>query len=543
MNLASSLKSRVGPVVARYWADAISCVVALSMTGCILLEELRLGAGTYAAHSDYWEHSGVLHALIANPWHPANPHLLSPVSSPRFGPLAVLNALVARAFGLDAVSGLKLAAVGNTLLFVIGIWLFFRVYFRDARAGAYGLIVMLGAWWEAWTFTSIYQPKVLLSVASYPWLAAFGVTLVGLALAARVLRARERHWLGLGALVLWAAVVFLTHQVTAMMALSALFLLALCEPEVTFQRRAWVAGTAVLGCLLAALWPYYSVWGLMAGGHADAGWVSRGVQAAVSGGTVVERHRFYRPNELIAALGLASLAVLFLPYFFLRRRRWFVGLGVLAMLGPFALNAFVPLPLGHRFILLAVFFLHVGVVWLLLALTPGSSEFPRLLDKRWLRPTCLAVVWGILLLFGYHNVVRTEREWAYFERYARRGESPLLRYARRVGEIAGERAVVMGDTLTLWPIPTFGPKVTALQHENPFVPDEEERDDASVVFFASATPEAERLRLIQRFRVTHVVTPREPRGSVAAFLANHAHRERLPAGYLLFTLNPELRTP
>jgi hypothetical protein len=506
------------------------------MVCCLFFAERQLQAGTYGQHGDYWEHTGVLHALIVNPWHPANPHLLSPASSPRFGPVAVVNALVARAFGLDAIAGLSLAAVANTALFVFGIWLFFRSYFRDARAGLYGLFVMLGSWWEAWTFTSIYQPKVLLSVACYPWLAAFGISLLGLALAVRVLRAETPHWLGLGALVLWAAVVFLTHQITAMMALAALILLALTEPRVSPKRRAYVAGTAVAGCLLAALWPYYSVWRLMAGGHTDAGWVGRGLQAAVSGSVVAQRHFFYKPADLLAALGLAVAAVVCLPYFFLTRRRLFVGLGVLAMLGPFAVNAFVPLPLGHRFILLAVFFLHVGVVWLLLTLTPGFSEFPHALDRPWLRAGCLVFVWGVLLFFGYHNVQRTRKEWAYFERYARRGESTFVRYGRRVAEIAGDHAVIMGDTLTLWPIAGFGPKVVALQHENPFVPDEAERELAVDRFFGTATADEERTRIISQFHVTHVIVNREPRGSLARFLSTSTRRDRLPGGYSLFTL-------
>jgi hypothetical protein len=400
------------------------------------------------------------------------------------------------------------------------------------------LIVMLGSWWEAWTFTSIYQPKVLLSVACYPWLGAFAITLLGLALAVRVLRAPKPGPAGYGVLVVWATVVFLSHQITAMMALAALFLLALTEPGVPLKRRAWVAATAVTGCALAAFWPYFSVWQLLAGGQRDAGWVGRGVQAAVQGALVTERHRFYRPSELLPALGLGLLGVVFLPYFFLKWRRLFVGLGVLAMLGPFAINAFVPLPLGHRFILLAVFFLHVAVVWLLLLLTPGSPEFLRVLDRPWLRAASLLVVWGLLGTFGYHNVRRTLKEWNYFAYYARHGESPLVKYSRRVGELAGPNAVILGDTLSTWPIPTFGPKVVAIHHENPFVPDEEQRALDVERFFKSASTDGERLALIHQYEVSHVIVKGEPRGTARHFLFGHAHRDFLPGGYSLFTLKP-----
>jgi hypothetical protein len=533
----SPLKSRLRFL--RYWADAASLLVAGALTVCIAEAEHWLRAGTFSPFSDYWEHAAVLHALIEQPWHPSNPHLLSPASSPRFGPLAVLEALLARRFHLDAPSALRFVAVAYTALFVVGIWLFFRTYFRDARAGLYGLLVMLGSWWEAWTFTSIYQPKVLLSVACYPWVAAFGITLLTLSLALHVLRTRELDWVELGGMVPCVAVVFLTHQITAMMAIGALTLLALTEPNVPLPRRAWLCGTVLAGCLLSAFWPYFSVWGLLAGGQQDAGWVGRGVQAASEAPPVVaDLHRFYRVRELLPALGLALLGVVFLPYFFLRWRRLFVGLGVVTMLVPFAVNAFVPLPLGHRFILLAVFFLHVAVVWIFMAMTPGSPEFARWLDRRWLRVPSLLVVWAVLLTFGYHNVQRTRQEWAYFEWYVRRGESPSIRYARRAAEIAGEGAVIVGDTLALWPIPTFGPKVVALQHENPFVSDSGERMQAVDVFLAAGTKGTVRLDLIQKYKITHVLVRGEPRGSLNPFLAAEAQRTRLPSGYSLFTLTP-----
>ena len=537
VNSLLPLKSRVLEWFVRHWADLVSCLVGGAMVGCIWLEELRLHASTYGAYSDYWEHGAVLHALIEKPWHPSNPHLVSPASSPRFGPLSVLNALLARALGVDAVAALSGAAVVHTFAFVLGIWLFFRVYFRDRRAGLYGLLVMLGGWWEAWTFTSIYQPKVLLSVACYPWLAAFAVTLLGLALEVHVLRqALPRFWHYL-LLATGVWVVFLTHQITAMMALAAWFLLALTEPDVSLKRRIAVALSAVAGCALATFWPYFSVWNLLAGGHQESGWVGQGIEAASQVTPVEALHRFYRPKELLPALGIGLLGVLALPYFFLKWRRLFVGLGVLAMLGPFALNAYVPLPLGHRFILLAIFFLHVAVVWLLLALTPGSPEFARVLDRRWLRLASLLVVWGLLATFSWHNVRRTEREWNYFASYSRRGESPLVLYSKRVAELTRKDSVVMGDTLTLWPIPTFGPKVVAARHENPFVPDAAQRILDIDTFFERRTSDAERYRIIAHYRVSHVIVKGDVFGSLRGFLDTHAQRMRLPGGYWLFALN------
>ena len=51
----------------------------------------------YDARSDFWEHAGVLRALMDSPLSPRNPHLDTADPSPRFMPLYVLVAIAASA--------------------------------------------------------------------------------------------------------------------------------------------------------------------------------------------------------------------------------------------------------------------------------------------------------------------------------------------------------------------------------------------------------------------------------------------------------------
>ena len=214
----------------RYWASTLFVLCALGIWGWISWEAAYVRMVTWEGGADYWEHSATLHALIENPWHPRHPHLSTDAGSPRFGPQFLLVALIARAVGWDAMQAMTLAAVLNTLLFLCGIRLFFRSYFRHPLAPLYGLLVMFGGWWVGFHFSNVYSLPMLFLVASFPSTTALGLTLLGFALAVRVLRGQvARPRLALVAVGLWAGAVFIIHPLTAMMSLSGALVLAVSE--------------------------------------------------------------------------------------------------------------------------------------------------------------------------------------------------------------------------------------------------------------------------------------------------------------------------
>src|SRR5690606_36086544 len=90
--------------------------------------------------------------------------------------------------------------------------------------------------------------------------------------------------------------------------------------------------------------------------------------------------------------------------------------------------------------------------------------------------------------------------------------SPFLNYARQLGRYAGEDAVVLGGARDSWPIPTFGPKVVALYHVNPLVPDGVQRTRDVASFFRRSSPPETRDEILHKYSVTHVlVDGRSPR--------------------------------
>lgn len=532
-------------LVGRHWAIVLYAGLSMGIASWVSWEAFRVQAVTFDARTDYWEHSATLHALIENPWHPQNPHVVSAAGSPRFGPQFLLAALIARAFHFDAMAAMSLVAACNAWLLVGSIGLFFTTYFRDERAALYGIIVMFGSWWHAWHFSNVYQLSVFFSVASYPSSTAIGLTLLGFWLAVHTLRTKRKPGVLLGLLVAWALCVFVIHQLTAVMSLSGLGLLAVTEPAVPLRRRLEVIGTLIVGVGVAHFWPYFSPWQVLAGGHSSAQhWVQDSVQQAVQLDVKTRLHLFYRQNGLLNSLGLALVTIPALPYFLIRRERWFVALGALSMLVPFAVNAYIELPLGHRFILLAILYLQIGVVWLLLLLTPGSPQALPIFRYRAAQVAGASIVFATLLIFGWHNLEAAQKELGK-RRYLAGPPSPLVSDMREVARLAGPNAVLLATAPVSWPVPTFGPKVLVLLHENPLIEDADERQAAVSRFFKQSTPNDERLEILRRYHVSHVLLFRERDGgrALGRFLAERAEVHGVGHGFRLYTLGPIAEKP
>jgi hypothetical protein len=528
---------------ATHWATALFVFLALTIWGTVSWEAGYVRMVTWEGGADYWEHSATLRALIENPYHPQHPHLAIQAGSPRFGPQFLLVALIARIAHWNPLQAMTLAAVLNTLLFLYGIRAFFLSYFRHPLAPLYGLLVMFGGWWVGFHFSNVYALPVLFAVASFPSTTALGLSLLGFSWIVRLLRGelpRPRRWLIV--VGVWAAAVFIIHPLTAMMSISGALLLALCEPRPSWRLRFEVAGAVVVGLALSHFWPYFSPWVVLRGGHGEAAeWAEQSLQQAQASNLEVKRklHEFYQPLRLLKALGLSSITILALPYFLLRRERWFVGLGALGMLLPFVGNAFIELPLGHRFVLLAIVYLQIGVVWLLLRLTPSYPRAFRFVRRRALGFVSALLVSATLLVFVTHSVLLAR---AAFDgprgRAGREGrESPVVSNMRAFAEAAGPKAVVLANPRLSWPLPTFGPKVLVLHHEDPLVPDAVAREQQVRRFLSQADIDDERREILARYGVTHVLLQREG-GSVARFLAKTSTVRMVGSGFRLYTLSP-----
>jgi hypothetical protein len=512
---------------------ALFILLSLGIVGWVAWDAIGPRLIAWSPTSDYWEHTAVLHALIEDPIHPRHPLLAEPIPSPRFGPHFVVIAVIARAVKMDALDAVAFAAVLNAALFSCGIYVFFREYFRDQRAPLVALIVLFGSWLDAPHFSNVYKLSVFFSVAGYPSSAALAVMLFGFFVVLRLLRSEaERPGLWALSAGLWAYV-YITHPLTAMAGVSGALLFALTEPGVTRRRRLWVAASVPAGLVASLVWPYYPALGMVFSGTADR------VQKSLEPSQQHELHSFFEPEKMVDIVGICLLVVLVVPYFVWRRKHLVVPLGALAMLAVFALTAFVDIPLGHRFILLATFFLQIGLVWIFLELLPPLE--PRSSETPLLRYARVSGAVATVALLGFMIVSNVETAWERFDGKSdqRYTASPTVKYGRRVAELAGPNAVVLALPVPSWPLPTFGPKIVTLHHQNPLISDAARRNHDARRFLSDAPTDEERLRILERYRVTHVVVLPGESEPVLDFLREHGKKRGLPLGRTLFDVRQQ----
>ena len=145
-----------------------------------------------------------------------------------------------------------------------------------------------------------------------------------------------------------------------------------------------------------------------------------------------------------------------------------------------------------------------------------------------------ALTAAALLLFMI--VSNVETAWERFDEKQGRSytESPTVKYGRRVAELAGPNAVVLAMPLPSWPLPTFGPKIVALHHQNPLISDAVQRNRDAKRFLSDAPSDEERLRILERYRITHVVVLPGESDGVLDFLNEHGKKRGLPLGRMLY---------
>ncbi|MET0414388.1 MAG: hypothetical protein ABW217_23960, partial [Polyangiaceae bacterium] len=533
---------RAKVVVSRFiqdWSRRYGPVVAYLLLGELLLWWIVRDATssrvvTYSQGADYWEHAAALRALIESPWSPGNPQLASNTLSPRYTPVYLALALISRAAGWDALDAMALSAAVNVGLFLAGVLWFFALYFRHRLAPLYALCVLSSSWWLGWHYSNVYQLMILPSVAGYPSTTALGLSWFCFGLTA--LNVREGATLGRSiALGVLCWLTLLVHPLTAVMTMCGVGGIALFEPGSSRAARLWTLLSAGVGVLATHFWLFYSAFGVAGGGSysGTANWAGRAANQALAGGQAAALHEFYDWSGLLQAFGLACPGFAFACWMLWRKQHLFVPLGLAAMLSVFVANAFVELPLGHRFVLLAIVFLHIAMVWGCLMLTPGYADAPGWLARRWARIAGPALVLGVLAVGVWHNlklaawrVPAESRGWV----------SPVLDYARVVAAIAGKGAVIMARSRDGWPVPAFGAKIVALHHPNPLVPDGAQRELDANTFFWGPCADATRKALLVKYGVTHVLLARGEALATQRFLDARASSLFVPGGYRLYQM-------
>ena len=491
-----------------YW------ILALPLWAIFSWAAFNFQPGVYSIAGDFWEHSAVFHAWLQDLWHPQNPHVSSDEGSPRYMPFFFVITVLSKAFGFTALQAMGTAGVVSITVFMIGNKLFADRYFCNPWAAPICLLVFLCGWGVGWHWSNVYQLRGIFRVISYPsfFVFAFGFIaywwLLGL-----IKSATLPLWRSI-VLALMVSILFSSHPLTGVAIIVTMGLMITLAEDVRLRRRVALLSVLAAGSLLVELWPYFSTWQITLGtsGGESSSWVSSASFEFLSRAkTLYSGHPFYQPHQILLTFGPALLGIPLVFYLLVKERNWFLFAGCAIFSIPYLLNLFVPIPLGHRFLLYVIFFLHLSLVWFFLKVIVGQRHvawmkyagIPLFSRYAGIRLLSAMVLWNVGLaggeLLGY-SLNPGPGLWN-----RNKQERTVVDDMQAVANVVPSDAVIMAPDILAWPIPTFVGKVVSVFHRNPMIKDANQRQKDVETFFNTDAPLEDRQKIIKRYHVTHVL--------------------------------------
>jgi alpha-1,6-mannosyltransferase len=436
--------------------------------------------------SDMWEHAAVVRELIAHPFDPTHPQLLSAATHPGFSPYTVALGLAGKGLGAGAVAVLSGAAVLNVALLLGALQRLVVEVTHNGRAPFWALVFLLALWGlEPYRYSGFFGLNSIGFVAPYPSTFA---TAVGFAtLVAAVRSSRGGRPALLVAVTIGTATVVLVHPLSASWLVPALVGVAISW-RAGVRSLAAFGGALALALGLCLLWPYYSL-----------------VQLVTESSGLESLNQSMYTNAVLRIFPmLLGLVVVF------RRtredRRDLLGLWLGGALGLYALGAVLDKSTYGR----ALAFV---VVVLVVALADGVGRIEASWSERSARrgERIGVVLLGGLLVAGLvtsrAGIIRMVPEP--FLPESIRGSEELIRPDERYGFLVGRVGptdVVVGSRLAdTRVIPALAGRTLTLSVARPFVADADERRQAQREFLDPATSRERRGELQRRYRVRFVL--------------------------------------
>ncbi len=437
---------------------------------------------------DVIEHIAAIDTWLERPFSPENPALNSPASSPRFIPFYFPFILLGSVLGWSAWLTYDVICVLGAVLFLMGLRAFSKTIHPSPLAPIFALIIFTAFWTNPWNFSSVYEFSTLYRIAGYPSILAFSVSLFILANLIKAMKAEtisKASWI---AVALLTAIVWATHILTGAFLIGAAGLYVLFHRRVALKLRGFLIGAGLFGLALAALWPFYSVWevALGNGGVGKTSWVTSLNYNAERAPYITKNHAFYQYSR-IYPIALGVLCALYCA----KKRQFVPLLGIIGFALIYIINIYVRLPLGHRFIIYALFFAHVAIT--ITCLDIWSKWSPAL--SKGLR----------FVLAGLAIVLFVSLNYDRIKPHLRPADPDILARNHAIEAVTDESSVIAGSLREIWMLTTYDRKVLALLHPNPLVPDLNQRSVANFVLLTDGSSDDVRELARNCYGVTHLV--------------------------------------
>ena len=293
-------------MTARRWYILVAVGVWLLLSGHAIDQDWS---------GDVWNHAAAVQRAAEDPFDPGNAITGDDVPHPFATPYHAVLGLVVATTGIEPLTLFRIVGPLN-LAFVLAVFpRAVRALGGSSAASPVALLLLLFAWGiSPWRYSGYSTANALGFSLPYPATFAFGLTLVGIAIASRLrTEPSPARAVSLGVL---AAVVGVAHPLTGV--ILAIFVVA----QLVAAERAAIRGFVVAGAVAAALallWPQYSVLRLLTVAEefdaTNAVTVERLLPRAflLLPGTVVAllrlRHRARDPLGIAAGLFVVAVAV------------------------------------------------------------------------------------------------------------------------------------------------------------------------------------------------------------------------------------------
>jgi hypothetical protein len=133
----------------------------------VLLTTIQTLNGQWS--TDMWEHVAVVRELIARPFDPGHPLVLSDAAHPGFSPYTVVLGILGDLTGAGAIAVLSVAAVVNVVLLVLAFRLLVVEVTRNERAPFWALVFVLLLWGVTpYRYSGFFGLNSIGFVAPYP---------------------------------------------------------------------------------------------------------------------------------------------------------------------------------------------------------------------------------------------------------------------------------------------------------------------------------------------------------------------------------------
>jgi hypothetical protein len=429
---------------------------------------------------DFWEHAAVIRELAAHPLHPGHPIIAVNAPHALYSPYALFWGIFSRLTGFNPIKTLSIAGIINCFLFLVGLYLFISALVPEERDGAafYSLLFMLLLWGTyAWNFSGFFHLRQLGYILPYP--STFCMALVFIALAMNIQRVESNRDAWLLPILILSTIVLLSHQITFIFLAVGILATSLRSRRGLLSELLRVAGLFLVALLLASLWPYYPLMRLMFGA------------SAVYDTSQMELYRSILIRVWPALVGI-PLLVLDLRGDWRKPLPWMFVI----LLGIYILGDLSTSYSYGRVVSFMIYILDFTLAIYLVRLehwvqvkVPRIPGLPLLL--------CASITLGLAALAFNPFIYPALERSILSERRSYEDYYFLSKYVK-------DNEVVLTDpTGNL--VPVFGGKLVGAATDLPFVPDAQARLDAVNRFFNPDTPPAEKLKVIQDYRVTFVL--------------------------------------